>query len=347
MPLRKPSHAPRFHLLSLEPRLPFPVAHRRRLCGGKGQSVGRILRWIAWLAGLVVIALLAMVILTPENRPRTITQSSRSPAPYPAGPTRSSGPADCTAPDFADAARLNAHSLATLAWAPFHRAEVGWETYAPHVASEIGSACAPESPAFARALSSWQRGHALPATGQLDAATFAVMNTQWERARPFVRLSQSGVCPDAPSPTELTWARPDEGYEGKPVQLRPAALAAYRRMVAGARQASPLVASDHRLLTIFSGYRSPEDDAASCDREGNCANVARALCSAHRTGLAMDLYLGAAPGLPPDTAADANRLYQSRTPVYAWLIAHAAEFGFVNYPFEPWHWEWAGRDAAP
>jgi hypothetical protein len=85
-------------------------------------------------------------------------------------------------------------------------------------------------------------------------------------------------------------------------------------MVVTARRASPLVAMDHRLLTIFSGYRSPEDDAARCDWEGNCANVTRALCSAHRTGLALDLYLGAAPVMPPDTADDANRLYQSRTP---------------------------------
>lgn len=319
----------------------------------------RLLVWFAWLAGLAMIGFVAMVVLTPDHPPPASLQPPAAPAaPSPAvaprasalvspppSPPVSAGPVDCAAPGFEDAARLNAVSLTSLAWAPFHRDEVGWEIYAPHIASEIGTPCGSDSPAFARALASWQHGHGLPANGQLDAATFGVMNTRWELARPFVRLSQTGVCPDPPPPTELAWTRPDEGYAGKPVQLRPAALAAYRRLAAAARAASPVVAADHRLLTIFSGYRSPEDDAARCDRDGNCGNVSRALCSAHRTGLAMDLYLGAAPGLPPDTAADANRLYQSRTPVYAWLIGHAADFGFVNYPFEPWHWEWTG--AAP
>jgi len=316
--------------------------------------------WFAWLAGLAVIGFAAMVVLTPDRpRPATARPPSVAASPSPAAtasivaapvshasPAPSSpGTTDCAAPGFDDAAKLNAVSLTSLAWAPFHRSEVGWEIYAPRIASEIGSSCAPDSPAFARALAGWQRAHGLAANGQLDAATFGVMNTRWELARPFVRLSQTGVCPDPPPATGLAWARPDEGYAGKPVQLRPAALAAYRRLVAAARAASPVLAADPRLLTIFSGYRDPRDDAARCEREGNCGNVSRALCSAHRTGLAMDLYLGAAPGLPPDTAADANRLYQSRTPTYAWLIAHAAEFGFVNYPFEPWHWEWTG--AAP
>ena len=30
-------------------------------------------------------------------------------------------------------------------------------------------------------------------------------------------------------------------------------------------------------------------------------------------------------------------------PAYRWLVRYAARFGFVNYAFEPWHWEWVGR----
>jgi LAS superfamily LD-carboxypeptidase LdcB len=44
-----------------------------------------------------------------------------------------------------------------------------------------------------------------------------------------------------------------------------------------------------------------------------------------------------------DSSADANRLYQVGTPAYRWLVANAARFGFVNYVFEPWHWEWIGQ----
>ena len=127
------------------------------------------------------------------------------------------------------------------------------------------------------------------------------------------------------------------------IQLRAPALDAYRRMVAAARAQAPALAADHRLLTIFSGYRDPLADAARCATEQNCDTVVRANCSAHLTGLAVDLYLGAAPGYSPDSAADPNRLYLSQTDAYRWLVAHAGEFGFVNYPFEPWHWEWTGE----
>jgi LAS superfamily LD-carboxypeptidase LdcB len=57
----------------------------------------------------------------------------------------------------------------------------------------------------------------------------------------------------------------------------------------------------------------------------------------------MDLFLGAAPGYPPESSADPNRLYQSQSGAYRWMVANAARFGFVNYPFEPWHWEWTGE----
>src|SRR3989344_4684733 len=96
-------------------------------------------------------------------------------------------------------------------------------------------------------------------------------------------------------------------------------------------------------LTIFSGYRSPAAGAARCQAEGNCDGIVRARCSAHRTGLAADIYVGQAPGYGPDSTADPNRLFMTRTATYRWLLAHAPRFGFVNYPFEPWHWEWTGE----
>jgi LAS superfamily LD-carboxypeptidase LdcB len=56
----------------------------------------------------------------------------------------------------------------------------------------------------------------------------------------------------------------------------------------------------------------------------------------------MDFDLGAAPGFAVDSSADKNRLYMSQTPVYRWLVANAARYGFANYAFEPWHWEFTG-----
>jgi hypothetical protein len=310
---------------------------------------------MVWLVGLLITAGIVVVMLAP-NPPPPLAASSRPPAEFSAGrpakaalsappprPASPTAPADCSAKGFERAAQANEASLTTLVWKPFHRDEIGWEIYAPRIAREIGAPCPPESSGFAETLARWQGAHRLPANGQMDATTFGVMNNGWELARPFVRLSQTGVCPAAPAGAALIWVAPEEGYSGKPVQLRPGALAAYRQLVAAARAASPAIDADHRLLTIFSGYRSPEADTVRCARDNDCGNITRALCSSHRTGLAVDLYLGAAPGHAPESSDDVNRLYQSRSPAYAWLIANAARYGFVNYPFEPWHWEWTGE----
>ena len=228
-------------------------------------------------------------------------------------------------------------------WAPFGRREVGWETYAPLIAREIGTSCAPDSPGFAEALVRWQGLQRLPADGVFRDEAFARLKGPIQNRRAFVRLSAQRVCPAPPAESALAWATPAEGYAGKAVRMRRAALQAYRQMAAAARAESPAIAADPRNLTIFSGYRSPASDAARCTAQGNCNGVVRAVCSPHRTGLAADLYVGQAPGYPPDSSADPNRLAMSRGATYRWLVANAGRFGFVPYAFEPWHWEWTGE----
>jgi LAS superfamily LD-carboxypeptidase LdcB len=175
----------------------------------------------------------------------------------------------------------------------------------------------------------------------VDAASLAALNTVWMRRRPFVAISAS-ACPAPPPPERLAWATPAESY-GPLVELRAGALGAYRAMVAAARRDLPQLASQPRLMTLVSGFRSPDADAARCAAEHNCQGVTRATCSAHRTGLAMDLNLGAAPGGGPASSSLVNRLYISRGAAYRWMVANADRFGFVPYPFEPWHWEWTGE----
>ena len=249
----------------------------------------------------------------------------------------------CDDPAFAAAARRNDENLRELTWAPFRRPETGWATYAPLVAREIGTQCPPGSPGFARALARWQARQKAAPTGALDEATFVRMKGLWQGERPFVLISSRGICPGPPDDSRLALARPDESYGGKQILLRRGALEAYRRMVRAARAESPQIARDTRNLQIFSGFRSPEYDAARCARDGNCDGVARATCSPPRTGLALDLSVGAAEGFGPDSSADENRRFIARSASYEWLVANAERFGFVNYPFEPWHWEWTGE----
>lgn len=296
------------------------------------------------IAGVAIVAVLALafaqrLFLAPAPRPPAATARFASSPPAPPSPARCQ-----SSPRYAAAAGANAASSVTAQWSAFGRPELGWQVYAPLIAHELGLACPPQSQAFAAALAAWQGVHRLPANGEMDEATLRAFDIAWLRRRPFVAAAAHGQCPAPPPPADLATAQPSEGYLGKSVQLRPAALGAYRRMVAAARAESPAIAADPKLLTIFSGYRDPAADAADCASKGDCDTPARAgTCSAHRTGLAMDLYLGSAPGHPPGSAADVNRLYESRTPAYLWLVANAGRFGFTPYPFEPWHWEWTSE----
>lgn len=257
--------------------------------------------------------------------------------PTPAGPVS----ADCRAPGWTAAAAANSGSLRTLAWAPFGRQETGWEIYVPLIQNEVRTTCSPDSEGFAAAVAGWQRAQKLGEDGILTEPLFIALKNAVQTRREFVRFTSLGTCPDTPD--LITAARIDEGYGGKQVWMRPKALQAYRQMAAAARAEVPEIAADPRNLTIFSGYRSPSADAARCQAEGNCDGIVRAKCSAHRTGLAADMYVGQAPGYGPDSTADPNRLFMTHTPTYRWLLANARRFGFVNYPFEPWHWEWTGE----
>ena len=44
----------------------------------------------------------------------------------------------------------------------------------------------------------------------------------------------------------------------------------------------------------------------------------------------MDLNLGAAPSFTPDSSDDANRLFQSRTPAYLWLLGLSIQQGLLD-----------------
>ena len=248
--------------------------------------------------------------------------------------------ADCSIGP-AVAAAANTASINTLAFAPFRRPEIGWATYAPKIATEIGSFCPFGSPGFAAALARWQAAHKQPATGIVDIESFAAMNAGWTLARPFVRAARGGACPDAPDAAVLATAGSNDGYGGKTIQLRADALAAWHRMMVAARRDLPQLTSQGDWFRIFSGFRHPLDDDLRCWIENNCQGVTRAACSPHRTGTAIDVFVGQTAGFGPDSSDDGNRRAMTRTAAYRWLVQNAGRFGFANYVFEPWHWEWA------
>lgn len=310
------------------------------------------MRWIFLAVLAASLAVLALALLRPVSTTAPATKWPAEEAiavpPYPASTPAIAAPrydppseACNEGGAYAPAAARNRDSLDTLVFTPFGRPETGWRTYAPQVAVEIASTCAFDSPGFANALAGWQRAHQLAPTGLMDAGTFEAMKVRWHLKRPFVILNRAVGCPPPPPPTALVAANPKDVYGAKVIQLRGDALASYRRMVADARAADPAIARDPLALKIFSGFRSPLENDTTCLLQGGCDNVSRAPCSAHRTGLAFDIVVGSAPGGRVDSTEDFNRRAMSQSPSYRWLVRNAHRYGFVNYVFEPWHWEWS------
>ena len=302
----------------------------------------QLLRWAAIAVGaLGLVYVVSVIVLT--MREHQSSGATEVPAP-PRLERTSSGPTDVAHVDcraarvLAGAAAANAQDMATLAVAPFGVAETGWQFYEPLIAREIGTDCAGTTAGFAGRLRAWQAGHGVTATGHVDALTLNAMAAGWLRQRPFVAAMRHG-CPPSPDPSQLAAASTSEAYGGKTILARPAVLVAYRRMVAAARHDG--VASSP-LLAIASAWRGPDEEIARCAELG-CGTAAQARCSAHRTGLALDFVLRTAPGNEAFSTAAANRLALSQTPTYRWLVNQAGRFGFVNYPYEPWHWEWTGE----
>jgi D-alanyl-D-alanine carboxypeptidase len=254
------------------------------------------------------------------------------------------GECDTQGARWGDQAVANAISVYSLEWAPFGATEWGWMTYVPLLQREMGTHCDPTTPDFAAALAAFQNRYALPPTGLFDQATFDVLKGVLQERRPFVMARVRNECPDPPPLRELGYLEaPEEHADRLTRLLRRDVLDAYRRMVAAARVEVPGIGEDPELLQIFSGFRDPEADAARCATERNCDGLRRAVCSPHRTGAAVDLYVGQLLGLGVDSTRPESRQHMSEGATYRWLVRNAARFGFVPYLYEPWHWEWVGN----
>ncbi len=305
------------------------------------------LRGIVALVLLLAFVALGIAALRTPRETVSPPLAIRSPTTLagPAVPASSPPPADRPTPEdcaaavgFTAAATDNANSLASLAVSPFNLPEFGWAAYAPLVAREIATACAPETAGFALHLAAWQSAQRLKGDGRMDAPTLSRMAVIWLQRRPFVALAQK-ACPTFPDEATLAQTAPAEAYGGKKILARAGALAAFRRMDEVARNE---LGADTPPLKIASAYRGPIEEALKCAL-GGCGTPGKARCSAHRTGLAFDFYFGVGTGPNAFSTDPANRLALSRSPAYRWLVTNADRFGFVNYPYEPWHWEWTGE----
>jgi D-alanyl-D-alanine carboxypeptidase len=135
----------------------------------------------------------------------------------------------------------------------------------------------------------------------------------------------------------------ERGSDGREHLLVPQAASAWRSLQTAALDAGV-------SLFIVSAFRSIERQAEIVRRKlgaGLGIEEILTVCappgfSEHHTGRAVDVSTKESPSL---------EIEFDQTPAFAWLVAHAHEFGFhLSYPkgnsqgyqYEPWHWCYQG-----
>jgi len=244
---------------------------------------------------------------------------------------------------FEEAATRNAQLQTSLAWTFGSKMQRGWNIYVPLVANLIGSVANDMAGPFAARVSVWQKENGIESTGILDGATWSRMVFAFQSGR----LSSHTY----PTPSQLITIPISDCYDPtRAEELRkaePETYAAYKRMVAAAVAESSLglhvardgqLAPDEKFFKIISAFRSREYQDQLRRQSPNSGRAGLAINSPHATGRALDLYVG---GEPVNTK-DENRMIQTATPAYRWLVTNASRFGFRPYFYEPWHWEYVG-----
>ena len=244
-------------------------------------------------------------------------------------------------PAFKMAALENAKLRSALSWTFSGKTQTGWNIYVPLISQTIGVDSGPDTPEFALGVSNWQSSAGLPETGVVDEATLETFKKYWQSRR----LGRFGLSAD-----DNLFSAPiaeffDPTRSPDMLQLERETYAAYKKMIAAAAKdlqhelkltKDGELAPEEKFLRIVSAYRSQEYQDALRKKEPNAGRGALAKNSPHSTGHALDIYVG---GEPVKTL-DSNRLIQVQTPAYKWLVKNAHRFGFYNYFYEPWHWEY-------
>ncbi|HEY0006557.1 MAG TPA: M15 family metallopeptidase [Pyrinomonadaceae bacterium] len=246
--------------------------------------------------------------------------------------------------EMAAAAAQNSRLKSELQWTFGGKTQRGWQIYTPLISHLIGTDSDAESREFAAALARWQRRTGLKPSGILDKETLSAMITNWQSRRIKDRTY--------PPPERILTAPASEFWDAsRPEELRGVerqAYSAYKRMVAAAVSDSSSglkmtrngeLDQSEKFLKIVSAFRSKEYQEKLRQASPNAGSAGLAVNSPHFTGRALDLYVGG----DPVSTQDANRMIQTRTRIYLWLVRNAEKFGFVPYFYEPWHWEYRGE----
>jgi hypothetical protein len=247
----------------------------------------------------------------------------------------------------ASPAARNALLSTELNWTFGGKPQRGWYLYKPLIRRLLNTKNDVASDGFASALARWQKKAGLTPSGVLDEQTLYAMIGAWQNAR---LKDRSPARPDQLLTAPISdFYDPTRAEELRQVERE--TYAAYKRMVSAAidnkslglaRGAKGQLAPGEKYLKVISAFRSPEYQEKLRRESPNSGSAGLAVNSPHFTGRALDLYVG---GEPVDTR-DSNRAEQVETRVYQWLVLNADRFGFRPYCYEPWHWEYVGKQEA-
>jgi len=260
-----------------------------------------------------------------------------------------SAPVVAVVSNFGAAVARNADLMNNLEWSFGGKSQRGWYLYAPLIQQEIGTDKNPDDEVFSVALAAWQASAQLNTGGALDNDSWTRIIAAWQARR---LKDHTPAAPDqlltAPAADFYDASRPDALRK-----VEPQTYAAYKRMIKAAATDPSLhlattgdgdkltLASSEKFLKIVSAFRSREYQDGLRRASPNAGRAGLAVNSPHFTGRAIDVYVGG----DPVSTDDANRLLQTNTPVYRWLVKNADKFGFRPYFYEPWHWEYVGEPA--
>ena len=216
---------------------------------------------------------------------------------------------------WAGQAFANAISVYSLEWTPFGAAEMGLGDLSAADAAGAGHRLRAEHAGLRRGPGG--------VPGALRPAADRACSTRrpsrcsracWQERRPFVMARVRDECPEPPPLRQLGYlVAPEEHADRLTRLLRRDVLDAYRRHGRrrprrGARR-SPTIRNCCRSSPA-SATRRPTPRAAP--PSGNCDGLRRAVCSPHRTGTAVDLYVGQLLGMGVDSTDPASRQHMTQ-----------------------------------
>ena len=231
-----------------------------------------------------------------------------------------------------EASAKNDDSVKNTVWMFAKSREKGFEIYIPLIQKTIGTDASYSSVEFADALKKWQiKNGCKNPNGILDMNAFLYFKDLWQSSRKI-----KSAFKEAESVSISRKDLYDSNREASLSKIGKKTYVAYQAMMIAAKHNGlsetdlKIVASNRTLARLKMLQKSNLSSKAGVSLASSN--------SVHFTGRALDLFVGG----DPVNSGDANRLKQSKSKAYLWLLKHGEEFGFKNYFYEPWHWEYVG-----